>query len=138
MNRQSSTLQMAGFTVVLLFAVGLLLTGLGVFGVPSVNDFRDWDKYYEKSEALQAEYYKLNAEFKKLSAEFKSIIPSDLDAMRAVLNDPAKVAEVKAQSAKLKAWQKEMDKWRRKSDKLDRQYPPELVFKYAGFPRYDR
>ena len=43
MNRRSSTLQTVGFTLVLLSAVGLLLTGLGVFGVPSVNDFRDWE-----------------------------------------------------------------------------------------------
>ena len=47
MHRRSSTLQMLGFTIVLLFAVVLLLTGLGVFGVPSVNDFRNWDKYYD-------------------------------------------------------------------------------------------
>ena len=101
MNKRSSTLQVVGFTVVLLFAVGLLLTGLGVFGVPSVNDFRDWDKYYEKQEALRAEYYKLGAEFDKLSAEVDSIIPSELDAMRAMFNDPAKVAEVKARMTKL-------------------------------------
>ena len=115
MKKRSSTLQMVGFTVVLLFAVGLLLTGLGVFGVPSVNDFRDWDKYYDKHEALQAEYYKLNAEFDKLSAEVDSIIPSELDAMRSMFNDPAKVAEVKARMAKLKAWQK---KWISGSENL--------------------
>ena len=138
MKKRSSTLQMVGFTVVLLFAVGLLLTGLGVFGVPSVNDFRDWDSYYEKHDALEAEYYKLSAEFDKLSAEVDSMIPRDLDAMRAMFNDPAKAAEVKARMAKLKAWRKKMDKWKRKSDKLDRQYPPELVFQYAGYPRYDR
>ena len=34
MNRRSSTLQMLGFTTVLFCAVVLLLTGLGVFGVP--------------------------------------------------------------------------------------------------------
>ena len=39
MHRRSSTLQMLGFTIVLLFAVVLLLTGLGVFGVPDANDF---------------------------------------------------------------------------------------------------
>ena len=129
MNRRSSTLQMLGFTIVLFCAVVLLLTGLGVFGVPSVNDFRNWDKYYDKHEALMAEYYKLNT-------EFDSIIPPDLDAILTMFNDPANVAEVEARmTKKLKAWQKKMDKWQRKTDKLDRQYPPELVFKYAPYRR---
>ena len=129
MHRRSSTLQMLGFTIVLLFAVVLLLTGLGVFGVPSVNDFRNWDKYYDKHEVLMAEYYKLNT-------EFDSIIPPGLDAILTMFNDSANVAEVEARmTTKLKAWQKKMDKWQRKTDKLDRQYPPELVFKYAPYRR---
>ena len=129
MNRRSSTLQMLGFTIVLFCAVVLLLTGLGVFGVPSVNDFRNWDKYYDKHEVLMAEYYKLNT-------EFDSIIPPGLDAILTMFNDPANVAEVEARmTTKLKAWQKKMDKWQRKTDKLDRQYPPELVFKYAPYRR---
>ena len=69
MKKRSSTLQMVGFTVVLLFAVGLLLTGLGVFGVPDANDFRDWDSYYEKRDALDAEWDKLLRESNKLHQE---------------------------------------------------------------------
>ena len=76
MRGRSSTLQMVGFTVVLLFAVGLLLTGLGVFGVPSVNDFRDWDSYYEKRDALEAEWDKLFRESKKLRRELEPFLIS--------------------------------------------------------------
>ena len=76
-----------------------------------------------------AEYYKLNT-------EFDSIIPPGLDAILTMFNDSANVAEVEARmTTKLKAWQKKMDKWQRKTDKLDRQYPPELVFKYAPYRR---
>lgn len=131
MRGRSSALQMVGFTVVLLFAVGLLLTGLGVFGVPSVNDFRDWDKYHEKHDALWAEWEVLNA-------EFNSIKPSDPDAILTMFSDPANAAKMEAWLTKFKTWQKRMDKWQRKSDKLDRQYPPELVSKYAPYRRYDR
>ena len=54
--------------------MGLLLTGLGVFGVPSINDFRDWDSYYEKRDALEAEWDKLFWESNKLHQEFKAFI----------------------------------------------------------------
>ena len=145
MRERSSTLQMVGFTLVLFFAVGLLLTGLGVFSVPSVNDFRDWDSYYEKRDALWAEEAKLSLEFNKLHRELEPLISDYFDAP----NSFAKTAEgraakevlldkLKAHHSKSKALQKKSDRLRKKADKLDRQYPPELVSKYAGFPRYDR
>ena len=79
MHRRSSTLQMLGFTIVLLCAVALLLTGLGVFGVPDANDFRDWDSYYEKRDALQVEWDKLFWESRKLRQEIKPFISRDFD-----------------------------------------------------------
>ena len=150
MNRRSSTLQMLGFTTVLFCAVVLLLTGLGVFGVPSVNDFRNWDKYYDKHEALMAEYYKLNAESHKLEAEFDKLhqeiepfIYRDFDNPNSFIETPeeraakkALVDKLKAQRSKFKALQRKSDKLQKKADKLDRQYPPELVSKYAGYRRY--
>ena len=135
MRGRSSTLQMVGFTVVLLFAVGLLLTGLGVFGVPSVNDFRDWDKYYEKRDALDAEWDKLFWESNKLHQEIESFIFNDPNSF---IKTPEERAALKELTAKLKAQRSKFKALQRKSDKLDRQYPPELVFKYAGYPRYDR
>ena len=145
MNRRSSTLQMVGFTVVLLFAVGLLLTGLGVFGVPSVNDFRDWDSYYEKSDALWAEQAKLSLEFNKLHRELEPLISdyfgapdSFAETLEGRAAKEALLEKLKAHHSKSKALQKKSDRLRKKAAKLDRQYPPELVFKYAGYPRYDR
>ena len=138
MNRQSSTLQMAGFTVVLLFVVGLLLTGLGVFGVPSVNDFRDWDSYYEKREALDAEWHKLLWESKKLHRELEPFLSRYIDNSDSFVETPEERASKKVLLDKLRAQQSRFKALQRKSDKLDRQYPPELVSKYAGFPRYDR
>ena len=145
MRGRSSTLQMIGFTVVLLFAVGLLLTGLGVFGVPSINDFRDWDSYYEKHDALWAEQDKLFRESNKLYQEIDLFISCYLDDPNSLAETPEEkaakkvlVEKLEVQLSKLKALQKKRDKWQRKAAKLDRQYPPELVFKYAGYPRYDR
>ena len=152
MKKRSSTLQMVGFTVVLLFAVGLLLTGIGVFGVPSVNDFRDWDSYYEKRDALQAEWdklfwesNKLHQESSKLHQEIEPFIFRALDDPNSFIETPEEKAakkvlvdKLKVQLAKFKVLQKKNDKLQRKADKLDRQYPPELVSKYAGYPRYDR
>ncbi|MYE91220.1 hypothetical protein F4X33_19750 [Candidatus Poribacteria bacterium] len=152
MKKRSSTLQMVGFTVVLLFAVGLLLTGLGVFSVPNVNDFRDWDSYYEKRDALWAEQNKLSWEFNKLyqesnklHQEIEPFIFRALDDPNSFIETPEEKAtkkvlvdKLKVQFAKFKALQKKADKLRKKADKLDRKYPPELVSKYAGYPRYDR
>ena len=152
MRGRSSTLQMVGFTVVLLFAVGLLLTGLGVFGVPSVNDFRDWDSYYEKRDALDAEWSKLvwesnklHQESNKLHREIEPLLSRYVDNFDSSVETPEGKAakevlldKLKAHHSKSKAFQKKTDKLRKKADKLDRQYPPELVFKYAGYPRYDR
>ena len=145
MRGRSSTLQMVGFSVVLFFAMGLLLTGLGVFGVPSVNDFRDWDSYYEKRDALWAEQDKLFWEFNKLHREIDLFISCYLDDPNSLPETPEEKAakkvladELKVQLAKIKALEKKRDKLQRKAAKLDRQYPPELVSKYAGFPRYDR
>ena len=145
MKKRSSTLQMVGFTVVLLFAVGLLLTGLGVFGVPDANDFRDWDSYYEKRDALWAEQDKLSWEFNKLHRELEPLISGYFDDPNSLIGTPEEKAakevlldKLKAHHSKSKALQKKADKLRKKADKLDRQYPPELVSKYAGYPRYDR
>ena len=145
MNKRSSTLQMVGFTLVLLFAVGLLLTGLGVFGIPSVNDFRDWDSYYEKRDALWAEQAKLSLEFNKLHRELEPLISDYFDAPNSFAETPEGRAAtevlldtLKAHHSKSRALQEKSDRLRKKADKLDRQYPPELVSKYAGFPRYDR
>ncbi len=145
MNRQSSTLQMVGFTLVLLFAVGLLLTALGVFGVPSVNDFRDWDNYYEKRDALWAEQAKLSLEFNKLHRELEPLISDYFEAPNSFAETPEGRAakevlldKLKAHHSKSKALQKKADRLRKKADKLDRQYPPELVSKYAPYPSYDR
>ena len=142
MRGRSSTLQMVGFTVVLLFAVGLLLTGLGVFGVPSINDFRDWDSYYEKRDALEAEWDKLFWESNKLHQEFKAFISRDFDDPNRSIETPEEKAALKELETKLKTQLKtQLSKFKalqRRADKLDRQYPPELVFKYAGYPRYDR
>ena len=145
MKGRSSTLQMVGFSVVLFFAVGLLLTGLGVFSVPSVNDFRDWDSYYEKRDALWAEQDKLSLEFNKLHRELDPLISGYLDDPNSLPETPEEKAakkvlvdELKVQLAKIKALEKKRDKLQRKAAKLDRQYPPELVSKYAGYPRYDR
>ena len=152
MKKRSSTLQVVGFTVVLLFAVGLLLMVLGVFGVPSVNDFRDWDSYYEKRDALDAEWSKLvwesnklHQESNKLHQEIEPFISRDLDDPNSFIETPEEKAtkkvlvdKLKAHHSQFKALKKKNDKLQRKADKLDRQYPPELVFKYAGYPRYDR
>lgn len=138
MKKRSSTLQMVGFTVVLLFAVGLLLTGLGVFGVPSVNDFRDWDSYYEKRDALQAEWDKLFWESNKLHQEIETFIFRALDDPNSFIETPEERAALKELETKLKAQVSKFKALQRKADKLDRQYPPELVSKYAGYPRYDR
>ena len=138
MKKRSSTLQMVGFTVVLLFAVGLLLTGLGVFGVPSVNDFRDWDSYYEKRDALDAEWSKLSWEFNKLHRELEPFLSRYVDNSNSSVETPEERAALMELLDKLKAQQSRFKALQRKSDKLDRQYPPELVFKYAGYPRYDR
>lgn len=138
MNKRSSTLQMVGFSIVLLFAVGLLLTGLGVFGVLSVNDLRDWDKYYEKRDALDAEWDKLFWESNKLHRELESFISRDFDDPDSSIETPEERAALKELEAKLKAQLSRFKALQRKSDKLDQQYPPELVTKYAGYPRYDR
>ena len=145
MNRRSSTLQTVGFTLVLLSAVGLLLTGLGVFGVPSVNDFRDWDSYYEKRDTLWAEQAKLSLEFNKLHRELEPLISGYFDDPNSFVETTERraakevlLAKLKAHHSKSKALQKKSDKLRKKADKLDRQYPPELVSKYAPHPSYDR
>ena len=138
MKKRSSTLQMVGFTVVLLFAVALLLTGLGVFGVPDANDFRDWDSYYEKRDALDAEWDKLFWESNKLHKEIEPFISRNFDDPNCFIETPEETAARKVLINKLKAQVSKFRALRRKSDKLDRQYPPELVFKYAGYPRYDR
>ena len=145
MNRRSSTLQMLGFTLVLLFAVVLLLTGLGVFGVPDSNDFRDWDSYYDKHDALDAEWDRLFWESRKLRQEIEPFISRDFDDPNSFIETPEERAamkvltnKLKAQLSKSKALQKKADKLQRKANRLDRQYPPELVSKYAGYPRYDR
>ena len=88
MNRRSSTLQMLGFTIVLLFAVVLLLTGLGVFGVPDANDFRDWDSYYEKRDALDAEWDRLFWESRKLHQEIEPFISRDFDDPNSFIETP--------------------------------------------------
>ena len=143
MHRRSSTLQMLGFTIVLLFAVVLLLTGLGVFGVPDANDFRDWDSYYEKQDALWAERDKLFWESNKLHQEIEPFISRDFDNPNSFIETPEEraakkvlVDKLKAQHSKFKALQRKADKLQKKADKLDRQYPPGLVSKYAGYPRY--
>ena len=138
MRGRSSTLQMVGFTVVLLFAVGLLLTGLGVFGVPSVNDFRDWDSYYEKRDALETEWDKLFRESKKLHRELEPFLSRYVNNSNSSVETPEERDALMELLDKLKAQQSRFKALQRKSDKLDRQYPPELVFKYAGYPRYDR
>ena len=138
MNKRSSTLQMVGFTLVLLFAVGLLLTGLGVFGVPSVNDFRDWDSYYEKRDALEAEWDKLIWESKKLHRELEPFLSRYVDNSNSSVETPEERAALMGLLDKLNAQQSRFKALHRKSDKLDRQYPPELVSKYAPHPSYDR
>ena len=138
MNRRSSTLQMLGFTIVLLFAVVLLLTGLGVFGVPDANDFRDWDSYYEKRDALQVEWDKLFWESRKLRQEIKPFISRDFDDPNSFIETPEERAAKKVLVDRLKAQFSKSKALQRKANRLDRQYPPELVSKYAGYPRYDR
>ena len=138
MNRRSSTLQMLGFTIVLLFAVVLLLTGLGVFGVPDANDFRDWDSYYEKHDALQVEWDKLFWESRKLRQEIKPFISRDFDDPNSFIETPEERAAKKVLVDRLKAQLSKSKALQRKANRLDRQYPPELVSKYAGYPRYDR
>ena len=138
MKKRSSTLQMVGFTVVLLFAGGLLLTGLGVFGVPDANDFRDWDSYYEKRDALDAEWSKLFWESNKLHREIDPLISRYVDNFNSSVETPEERVALMELLNKLKAQESRFKALQRKSDKLDRQYPPELAFKYAGYPRYDR
>ena len=138
MHRRSSTLQMLGFTIVLLFAVVLLLTGLGVFGVPDANDFRDWDSYYEKRDALQVEWDKLFWESRKLRQEIKPFISRDFDDPNSFIETPEERAAKKVLVDRLKAQLSKSKALQRKANRLDRQYPPELVSKYAGYPRYDR
>ena len=138
MNGRSSTLQMLGFTIVLLFAVVLLLTGLGVFGVPDANDFRDWDSYYEKRDALDAEWDRLFWESRKLRREIEPFISRDFNDPNSFIETPEERAAMKMLADKLKAQISKSKALQRKANKLDRQYPPELVSKYAGYPRYDR
>ena len=138
MNGRSSTLQMLGFTIVLLFAVVLLLTGLGVFGVPDANDFRDWDSYYEKRDALDAEWDRLFWESRKLRREIEPFISRDFNDPNSFIETPEERAAMKMLADKLKAQVSKSKALQRKANKLDRQYPPELVSKYAGYPRYDR
>ena len=138
MNGRSSTLQMLGFTIVLLFAVVLLLTGLGVFGVPDANDFRDWDSYYEKRDALDAEWDRLFWESRKLHREIEPFISRDFNDPNSFIETPEERAAMKMLADKLKAQVSKSKALQRKANKLDRQYPPELVSKYAGYPRYDR
>jgi hypothetical protein len=129
---------MLGFTIVLLFAVVLLLTGLGVFGVPDANDFRDWDSYYEKRDALDAEWDRLFWESRKLRREIEPFISRDFDNPNSFIETPEERAAMKMLADKLKAQVSKSKALQRKANKLDRQYPPELVSKYAGYPRYDR
>ena len=138
MKKRSSTLQMLGFTIVLLFAVVLLLTGLGVFGVPDANDFRDWDSYYEKRDALDAEWDRLFWESRKLRREIEPFISRDFNDPNSFIETPEERAAMKMLADKLKAQVSKSKALQRKANKLDRQYPPELVSKYAGYPRYDR
>ena len=138
MNGRSSTLQMLGFTIVLLFAVVLLLTGLGVFGVPDSNDFRDWDSYYKKRDALDAEWDRLFWESRKLRQEIEPFISRDFDDPNSFIETPEERAAMKVLINKLKGQLSKSKALQRKTNKLDRQYPPELVSKYAGYPRYDR
>ena len=138
MHRRSSTLQMLGFTIVLLCAVALLLTGLGVFGVPDANDFRDWDSYYEKRDALWAEWDRLFWESRKLRQEIEPFISRDFDDPNSFIETPEERAAMKVLTNKLKGQLSKSKALQRKTHKLDRQYPPELVSKYAGYPRYDR
>ena len=138
MKKRSSTLQMLGFTIVLLFAVVLLLTGLGVFGVPDANDFRDWDSYYEKRDALDAEWDRLFWESRKLRREIEPFISRDFNDPNSFIETPEERAAMKMLADKLKAQVSKSKALQRKTNKLDRQYPPELVSKYAGYPRYDR
>jgi hypothetical protein len=127
---------MLGFTIVLLFAVVLLLTGLGVFGVPDANDFRDWDSYYEKRDALDAEWDRLFWESRKLRREIEPFISRDFDNPNSFIETPEERAAMKMLADKLKAQVSKSKALQRKANKLDRQYPPELVSKYAGYPRY--
>jgi hypothetical protein len=129
---------MLGFTIVLLFAVVLLLTGLGVFGVPDANDFRDWDSYYEKRDALDAEWDRLFWESRKLRREIEPFISRDFDNPNSFIETPEERAAMKVLTNKLKGQLSKSKALQRKANKLDRQYPPELVSKYAGYPRYDR
>jgi hypothetical protein len=129
---------MLGFTIVLLFAVVLLLTGLGVFGVPDANDFRDWDSYYEKRDALDAEWDRLFWESRKLRREIEPFISRDFNDPNSFIETPEERAAMKMLADKLKAQVSKSKALQRKANKLDRQYPPELVSKYAGYPRYDR
>ena len=138
MKKRSSTLQMLGFTIVLLFAVVLLLMGLGVFGVPDANDFRDWDSYYEKRDALDAEWDRLFWESRKLRREIEPFISRDFNDPNSFIETPEERAAMKMLADKLKAQISKSKALQRKANKLDRQYPPELVSKYAGYPRYDR
>ena len=138
MKKRSSTLQMLGFTIVLLFAVVLLLMGLGVFGVPDANDFRDWDSYYEKRDALDAEWDRLFWESRKLRREIEPFISRDFNDPNSFIETPEERAAMKMLADKLKAQVSKSKALQRKANKLDRQYPPELVSKYAGYPRYDR
>ena len=138
MKKRSSTLQMLGFIIVLLFAVVLLLTGLGVFGVPDANDFRDWDSYYEKRDALDAEWDRLFWESRKLRREIEPFISRDFNDPNSFIETPEERAAMKMLADKLKAQVSKSKALQRKANKLDRQYPPELVSKYAGYPRYDR
>ena len=68
--------------------MGLLLTGLGVFGVPDANDFRDWDSYYEKRDALDAEWNKLSWESNKLHKELKTFISRYVDNSNSSVETP--------------------------------------------------
>ena len=127
MNRRSSTLQMLGFTTVLFCAVVLLLTGLGVFGVPSINDFRNWDKYYEKRDALWAERdklfwesNKLHQESNKLHQEIEPFISRDFDNPNSFIETPEERAAKKALVDKLKAQRSKFKALQRKSDKLQK------------------
>ena len=127
MNRRSSTLQMLGFTIVLFCAVVLLLTGLGVFGVPDANDFRDWDSYYEKRDALWAERdklfwesNKLHQESNKLHQEIEPFISRDFDNPNSFIETPEERAAKKALVDKLKAQRSKFKALQRKADKLQK------------------
>jgi flagellar hook-associated protein FlgK len=85
----------------------------------------------------------LEAEFDKLHQEIEPFISRDFDNPNSFIETPeeraakkALVDKLKAQRSKFKALQRKADKLQKKADKLDRQYPPELVSKYAGYPRY--